>query len=290
MLRRLAWITAPLTCALLLSACSADDAGSATSPAANGAGRITVVTDVYPTAYAAAQIGGEAVDVVLLTQPGVEPHDLELSADQVRQIADADLVAYIPGLVPAVQDAAQHEAADRAVDVTSKIRLRPDDPHVWLDPRNVSLMGQTIAEALTARQLGSTWASAELDAAMATLDTEFRTALTPCRVRTLVVSHAAFGYLADAYDFEQAAIAGLSPEAEPSPAHLAELTRLVTEKGVTTVYIEPLAPPDAGQALASEAGVRTAVLDPVEGSTDGRSYPELMRANLSALTAGQECT
>ena len=64
------------------------------------------------------QIGGDRVDVVLLTKPGVEPHDLELSADQVRQIADADLVAYIPGLVPAVQDAAKQEAPDRSVDVT----------------------------------------------------------------------------------------------------------------------------------------------------------------------------
>ena len=273
---------------LLVAGCSSGPDESA-STGASGQQRVTVVVDAYPTAYAAQQIGGDAVDVVLLTEPGVEPHDLELSASQVRQIADADLVAYIPGLVPAVQDAARQEAADRSVDVTTGIQLRPNDPHVWLDPRNVARMGTAIADALTAHGLGAAWATSELTSSTTALDDEFRTALTPCRVRMLVVSHSAFGYLADAYDFQQESIAGPSPEGEPSPEHLAELTRLMNQNGVTTVYFEPLASAESAQALAAETGARTAVLDPIEGSTDGRTYPELMRANLKALTEGQEC-
>jgi zinc transport system substrate-binding protein len=41
------------------------------------------------------------------------------------------------------------------------------------------------------------------------------------------VSHDAFGYLADAFDLVQQPIVGISPEARPDPARLAELQELV---------------------------------------------------------------
>jgi zinc transport system substrate-binding protein len=150
-------------------------------------------------------------------------------------------------------------------------------------------MGRTIAAALTARGLGTQWDTAGLDAAMAALDEEFRAGLAACTVKPLVVSHAAFGYLADAYGFEQHGIAGLSPDAEPSPNKLAELSALVRDEGVTTVYFESLASPDAAQAIAAETGVRTAMLDPIEGNTDDQGYEAIMRANLAAIEQGQGC-
>ena len=107
-----------------------------------------------------------------------------------------------------------------------------------------------------------------------------------------MTSHAAFGYLADAYDLHQEGITGLSPEAEPSPAALARIARFVEDEGVRTIYAETLVSRDA-DTLARETGARVAVLDPIEGLTDesaGDDYFEVMRANLSTLRAGQECT
>jgi zinc transport system substrate-binding protein len=153
----------------------------------------------------------------------------------------------------------------------------------------MAAMGRTIAAALTARGLGSDWDTAGLDAAMTALDQEFRTGLADCAVKPLVVSHAAFGYLADAYGFQQHGIAGLSPEAEPSPKKLAEISALVRDQGVSTIYFESLASPAAARAIAAETGARTAMLDPVEGDTGGRGYEAIMRDNLAALEAGQGC-
>jgi len=290
---------------VLLAACSAgSDTGSppASGQASPGAAdRITIVTDVYPSTFAAEQVGGDRVEVVQLTSPGVEPHDLELSPAQIRQIAQADLVAYVPGLIPAVDAAVEQEAADRAVDLTTGItRLSGDghsddggparpDPHVWMDPRNMAAMGRAVADGLERRGLGSDWASERLDASMASLDEQFRTELASCRVRPLVVSHEAFGYLAAAYGFEQHGISGLSPEAEPSPAKMAEIAALVRDEGVRTIYFEALASPESAKAIAAETGAATAMLDPIEGSTDGLPYDQLMRRNLATLATGQVC-
>jgi len=44
--------------------------------------------------------------------------------------------------------------------------------------------------------------------------------------------------------------------------------------------------------VAAEAGVRTALLDPLEGLTDdaaGEDYLDVMRSNLAVLQEGQSC-
>jgi len=106
-----------------------------------------------------------------------------------------------------------------------------------------------------------------------------------------VVSHEAFGYLAQAYDFTQVGIAGLSPEAEPSPARLAEVVGLVKDQGVTTVYYETLVDPRVAETVAAETGARTAVLDPLEGLPEGSdgNYVTVMQGNLAQVREGQGC-
>lgn len=264
-----------------LAGCSSNDSGL--EP-----GRTTVVVDAYPTAYAAEQVLGDDIAVVTLTKPGVEPHDLELTAEQVRQVADADVVAYIPGLAPAVEQAAKREAGDRSVNVAAGVDLRPGDPHIWLNPLNMATMGENIAQAVTDQGLADVTGAA-LTEQMTDLDESFRTQLRPCRIRTFIVSHAAFGYLGDAYGLTQQGVAGNSPEAEPSPARLKELSALIRAQGITTLYTEPLAPPAAVDVLAAETGTTTAVLDPVESATGGLTYLQLMRANLKNLHDGQDC-
>ena len=97
-----------------------------------------------------------------------------------------------------------------------------------------------------------------------------------------MTSHEAFGYLATAYGLTQVGILGLSPEAEPDPRRLAELRDLVEREGVTTIFAEELVSPKVAETLASEAGVRVAVLNPIESLTDaqekaGEDYLSLMR-------------
>jgi zinc transport system substrate-binding protein len=289
--RLLAACAAPL---ILATGCSTDDGDSG--------GRLQVVAGFYALEWATARVGGDLVAVTSLTPPGAEPHDLELSPQDVGAIADADLVVHLEGFQPAVDEAAANEAADSSWDAGTAADLMPVqdgdgalDPHFWLDPTRLADVGDAVAEqfAKVDPEHAGTYEqnAADLRADLEALDTEVSDALADCAVDTLVTSHEAFGYLAGRYGFEMVGISGISPSQEPDPAALAEIADLVRERGVTTVYTETLVDPAVADTVASEAGVGTAVLDPLEGLTDpDEDYLDVMRANADTLHDGQSCS
>ena len=291
--------------ALVLSGCGR---------ASTGAAALTVVTGAYPFAFVAQQVGGESVDVVNLTPPGGEPHDLELSPRQVAQIVDADLTVILPGFQPAFDDAvAQNGDPAKVLDVADVVTLRPvqsgvstaeaattpdgapADPHLWLDPTNLIALSDAIARRLadTDPENAATYHAnaVDLDRRLRALDTEFRTGLSNCRIDTIVTNHAAFGYLAARYGLTQVSISGLDPEIEPSPQQLADVVQAARAAGVTTVFAETLVNPAAADALGRELGVKVATLNPVEGVADPTSedYFSLMRQNLQTLMTANQC-
>jgi zinc transport system substrate-binding protein len=263
-----------------------------------------VIAAFYPLAYAAERIGPDA-DVDNLTPAGAEPHDLELSPRTVEEIEDAGTVLYFgSGFMPALEAAVGgHEGA---LDLLAGEELlaateahgheEPEheeeterDPHIWLDPNRYSGIARKIADAL-----GEPAAADELVGDLEELDAEFRDGLATCKRRQIVTSHAAFGYLADAYDLEQIPLTGVSPEAEPSAQAIEGLVDEVREEEATTVFFETLVSPELAETVAREAGAETAVLNPLEGLTDdeieeGADYFTIMRENLAALRKALAC-
>jgi zinc transport system substrate-binding protein len=290
-----------LTVGLAAAACSS-------GADATGGDRPVVVGSFYPLAAAAEVVGGGLVSVEDLTPAGVEPHDLELAPDDVEAVLTADVVVLVGGgFQPAVEEAAR-EAEGVVVDVLDAVDTLPPpeglegdlaaDPHVWLDPERYASIVRRVADVLADLAPGDASAfRSNADAyvdELDRLDADFADGLARCAGRTMVVNHAAFAYVADAYGLEQVAISGVSPEAEPDPARLAELQDLVEREGVRTIFTEELASPEVAETLASEAGVRTAVLNPLEGLTDeqiaaGEDYVSVMRDNLTTLRAGLDC-
>ena len=129
---------------------------------------------------------------------------------------------------------------------------------------------------------------------MLALDGRYRQGLASCARHELVTSHQAFGRLAARYGLIQRGIAGVSPDAEPDPGRLAQLGDLVRSHGVTTIFTETLVSPKIADTLARSAGVRTEVLDPIEGLTreelaKGATYVSVMDDNLAKLRAALGC-
>jgi zinc transport system substrate-binding protein len=289
---------------LVATSCASSGGSQTGSPAA-----LAVVAAFYPVQEAAERVGGQLVDVTNLTAPGVEPHDLELAPDQVEAIATADVVLYLgEGFQPAVQDAIG-DAQGVVVDLLARMpTVEPPggseasltaDPHVWLDP---VLYGQMVDEvraalAQAAPDDTSTFRT-NADAftnEISQLASDYRTGLATCERALIVTNHAAFGYLAAEYGLTQQSISGLAPDAEPSAQRLAQLKQLVEQQGVTTIFTEDLVSPKVAQTLAEEAGVRTAVLHTIEGSTDeeiaaGDDYGSQMQENLSTLRIALGCS
>lgn len=294
--RRAGW--AILAAVVLGAACAGADG---TAPAG---GRLEVVAGFYPLAEAAVRVGGDAVEVANLTPAGTEPHDLELTSRQRDRLEDADLVLYLgQGFQPAVEEAAAKAGA--AVDLLADLPLVEGeedeeglDPHVWLDPELMIRLVDGVERALARLDPGRAGAFAERAGAyrseLRALADDYRSGLAACQRRVLVTSHTAFGYLARRHGLEQEALAGISPESEPSPARLSEVVDLIEAKGVTTVFTETLVPPRVAEALAREAGVEVAVLNPLEGLTEeeasrGETYVSVMRENLAVLGRGLDC-
>ncbi len=320
LIRRRAVLPVALVGVLALSACGQTSEPSGAS--SGGGGKLTVMTSIYPLQYITARIAGDHATVELLTPAGTEPHDLELTPKQVASVSDADMVVYAKGFQPAVDDAVSN-APDRGFDVAPSARLtlalaeeeghshaeeshsgeatgehaaETVDPHFWLDPTRLADVADAVAKQLGERSPDAaatfTANAKAVREDLAKLDASYSTGLATCTNRTLVTSHAAFGYLADRYKLTQRGITGLDPETEPDAKALAEVTDFVKQNKVATVYYETLVSPAVAQTVARDTGAKTAVLDPLEGLAAGstQTYLTVMQTNLSTLRTGQQCS
>lgn len=293
--------------ALLATACSADTSGTSTETS------ITVAASFYPLQFVAESVAGDLGDVTSLTAPGVEPHDLELSPSTVRGLGEADVVLYIAQFQPAVDEAIETTGA-HSLDASAVISLHAaeehaddahedeggeedehgsSDPHFWLEPGLLAeyavAVGAEFATLDPEHADEYTANAASLAASLRDLDTDFREGLSSCKRTDIVVTHEAFGYLAEAYGLHQEGLAGLEPDSEPSPARLLEIKDIIAESGATTIFSEALVSPKVAEALAADAGVVTKVLDPIESVADGDDYIKVMTRNLEELRTALEC-
>ena len=310
--RRALWAAPLLVVPLALGGCG--DAG-----AEPGSDDVKVLASFYPLQYVAEQVGGEHVTVDNLTPPAAEPHDLELAPAQLRDIGLADVVVYLSGFQPAVDEGVETRAPELLVDAADVVTLEAHpgehadegdhehtegaddghdhgalDPHFWLDPTLLAPVAQAVAAQLA--ELDPDGAAefeanaAALASRLGDLDTAYEEGLATCERRVFVTSHTAFGYLADRYGLEEVGISGIDPDAEPSPARLVEIHDVVDREGVTTIFFEALVSPKVAQTLATDLGIESAVLDPLEGVSGSQTYFSVAEDNLEALQTALSCS
>lgn len=289
-----------------LSACSSDSA------AASNTDKFDVVASFYPMAFLAEQIGGDHVNVTSLTQPGQEPHDLEISAKQTAALQESDAVLYLKNLQPSVDDAVAQSEVRTKIDAASLTTMEKHgnevgghaaehddheneelaglDPHIWLDPVRYSQVaagvGKAFEKADPDHAADYKKNTAALVKKLGALNTQFEDGLKNTRTKVFITTHAAFGYLAERYGLTEEAISGLDPESEPSAARVKDLEKMAKADGVTTVFYETLVSDKTAKTIAADADLKTDVLDPIEGITSksrGKDYFSVQEANLKAL-------
>lgn len=267
--------------------------------------RLKIVATFYPLAEFAEKVGGEKVEVETLVPTGVEPHDFEPTVRDIELLQNADLIIYngagferwIEKVLPEIDPANK-----KSLKMSSSISLlksgETQDPHFWLDPvlaqSEVEGISQKLAlldpvHAIEYRQRADAYA-----AQLGQLDFQFKQKLSQCQKKTIITSHAAFGYLAKRYGFSVLSIAGLSPDSEPSNQHLAEISQTVKQYGLKYIFFESLVSPKLANTIAQETGAKTLEFNPLEGLTaaeksQGKDYISIQKQNLENLQLALSC-
>ena len=281
-------------------------------------GKITVVTTTYPLTFMARRIGGSRVSVVQLIKSGVEAHDFEPVPSNVRTIASADIFfynhpAFEPWALAAATASGSRSGGTAQSNAIQTVILESEgedhgsqevndadfDPHVWLNPLRAQEQAERIAAALvTADPDGSleyVRNSDGLEAELRGLDELIARRLSDCALGTAVVSHLAYGHMAERYGFNQLGLAGLSPEFESGPSHIASVIRQIDELGIRYILQEPIASDRLAETVAAEAGVDILIMHPLAVRTfdeakAGADYFSIMQANSEVLAMALQCS
>lgn len=241
---------------------------------------------VVATTTVLGDVAGRVVDcgggeVRTLMPTGADPHDYAPSSTDIRDMVGADLVvANGLGLEEGLASAIETAQADgaRVIEVAELVDpiplvAEPDDehgddgheagsldPHVWLDVTRMAeaadLVGGELAE-VTGQDVYASCGTEVAEDLRAT-DAELRDILAdvPSERRVLITDHRAFGYFAEAYDFEVAGVVvpGGSTLGDPSSEHLADLVDVVEESGVTAIFGDIAQNSELLRTLAEETG------------------------------------
>jgi zinc transport system substrate-binding protein len=279
-----------------------------------------VVASVFPLFDFAREVVGPAADVRLLLPPGVDPHSWEPKPSDIVQLSRADIFLYTSermepwagNLAKAVSgrgitlvqvmDSLGFSGPKDLHDEANIVDGGQDhgvDPHFWLNlslsARTVMIFGNLLTNLdTTNRDIYSGNALVYADK-LKQLDDAFLAGLKECGSRQLVMGgHAAFGYLTQRYGLEHVSVYGLSPDAEPTPRHLAGIVSVIKENNVQTVFSEELMNPRMTEVLSQETGARIMVLNPGANLTiaqwqEGLTFLKIMGRNLDTLREGLDC-
>jgi zinc transport system substrate-binding protein len=269
---------------------------------------LTVVASFYPLAYFAEQIGGENVSVRCLIPHNTEVHAWQPKPSDMVAVKECGIFVYNgAGLEPWVEeDILPMLSADDQIIVecshdldliTEETRHEHDtDPHTWLDPVMAKLEAEAILDAfLEADTANSSTYQANADALFERfelLDEEYSEGLANKQNDIIIVTHAAYGYLARQYDFQVEAVVGISAEEQPSASVLAGLVDTMVENDVDVLFTDPVYASEYADSLRAMVEQQTGgsveilPLYLMTGPMDGLDYFGQQEANLENLKAG----
>ena len=283
-------------------------------------GRVSVVATTSTIADVVSNVGGKAVRVQALLPIGADPHAYEVTRQDLAIMDQAALI-FVNGAgleqsilsqLPAVARPGQvidlsagleliaghehHEGEHEEEEERGEHGHEEMDPHVWLDPNNVSQWAEQIAAALGQADPACAGYYAErarlYQAKLRELDEWIAREVQriPPERRLLVADHDALGYFARRYGLRVvgSAFPGLSTLAEPSAQEVAQLEDAIRSLGVPAIFLSSTVSPSLVQRIAQDTGVRLVTL--YIGSLSGpegpaATYIDMMRYNVQAIVS-----
>ncbi|MDL2281004.1 zinc ABC transporter substrate-binding protein [Selenomonadales bacterium OttesenSCG-928-I06] len=276
-------------------------------------GKIKVIASVYPVYEFTKQVGKDKIDLSMLSPVGGDPHDFEPTPKEIIKLKSADIFIYHGAdLEPWVENLINKNTLQDVtiVEASKNVKLleffgdhhnhnhnnntdeHDVDPHVWLDPERAIIEVNNIAEALAQKDPKNAEYykenAKEYNLKLAKLDEEFSANKEYFQGKKLVTNHAAFGYLADKYGFEQIAVMGLMHDAQSTPERIAIVSNLCKQHEIKYIFTETVVNTKLTEAIAKEVGAEILVLNPLDSLTkeeyeQNKDYLSIMQENLNNL-------
>lgn len=167
------------------------------------------------------------------------------------------------------------------------------DPHLWISPQLSVHLATSIKDSLIKKDPNNEEIYTKNYDALVNdlkqLDTDYKEMAEASTNKTFFVSHAAFGYLAQTYDLEQVAVAGLNSQDEPSQKELTEIVKLAKSMDIKTILFEQNVSSNLTKVIQNEIGAEAltmhnlGVLTP-QDIDNNEDYFTLMEQNLDTLS------
>ncbi len=295
--RLFAAATALVSCVMPFAGCGGASTG----------GKLKVAASIAPLADFCRQVGGDLVEVELMVPSGASPHSYEPTIDQMKFLAEAELLvlngleleswtgsvlskAGNPGLVQ-VETAAAIPQEELIAAYAGEEDSGVWDPHVWLDPQLAAYQVGAIRDALAQadpdhEQQYRDNASSCLRQ-LEDLDAWTSEATASFTQKEFVAFHSSWTYFARRYGLDMVGVVEELPGKEPSSSQVAELIDTIRNEGVTVIFAEPQFSTRAAEAIARSSGgdVKVVILDPLGNPDDPAldTYDKMMRHDVEAM-------
>lgn len=263
------------------------------------------------------QVAAETVDLKCLVGAGVDPHTYQPKPEDRKAIETANLILYggynfEPSIIKLVKATSNNAPKIAVHEVAVPQPLmgaehghegeehsdETPDPHVWQDAQNGVRMVETIQtnlEKVFPRNVQLYTSNAEkVTGEIKQLDNwiQQNIATIPGNQRKLVTTHDALNYYTQAYNIDyKGALEGLSTQAEPTAAKIAQLSKEIKQENVPTIFAENTSNPKLIEKVAREANVKVSdkklYADGIgEQGTDADTYQKMLVANTKAIVEG----
>jgi zinc transport system substrate-binding protein len=232
-----------------------------------------IAVSIVPEQTFVKAVCGDLAEVVTMIPPGNSPENYEPKPSEMERFSKASLYFSIgvpteeANILPNVGNIKVISLAEKVATVYSDRTFESGerDPHIWLSPKRVKVMIDTIADEMsklnpdnadTYKENAKAYIT-QLDA----LDEQIKSALEGVQSKKFIVYHPAFGYLADDYDLTMYALEDEGKEA--TAGHLQEMIDLAKAENIKAIFYQEEIDSSQSKAFAEEIGGKTIQLAPL---------------------------
>ncbi|MGL4453623.1 MAG: metal ABC transporter solute-binding protein, Zn/Mn family [Sarcina sp.] len=284
------------------------------------AGKIKVMTSIYPIKEFTQIIGGDKVSVSSMVPDGAEPHDFEPKAKDMVELGKSKVFIYnglgMEHWVDKVLETVDNNNITvvntsknaKVIDVSSEaqVNMHSDDdghdhehtqddghnhgrldPHIWLSFTEAKNQGKLIEEALVkVDPANKDYYTANYNKFASELDAigkEYGEKFKNIPNKSFVTGHAAFAYLCRDLGLTQMSVEDAFGEGEITPQHLKTLADYCKTNNVKVIFMPDTASEKVSQTLANEVGAKVVKVSGLETKNADKSYIETMKENLETI-------